>query len=163
MSTDVALSASRVAAVRDVRSIRRWSTALCMVVGPLAIEVIRGLIPYFRSTNRRRRPGGGLRRPSRGVSGHRRRGNRGSDQHVGRHARSGQAHPGPNPPACVGGGAARNSWLSVVILGINALLGAPGIPFAPNSGMHFFATLTVVFNLLAITLLVLPASRRTYA
>jgi len=53
--------------------------------------------------------------------------------------------------------------LSVVILGINALLGAPGIPFAPNSGMHFFATLTVVFNLLAITLLVLPASRRTYA
>lgn len=51
MSAEAFLSASSLAAVRDVRSIRRWSTALCMVVGPLAIAVIRGLIPYFTSTN----------------------------------------------------------------------------------------------------------------
>lgn len=51
MSAAASLSASRHEAVHDVRSIRRWATAVCMVVGPLAIAVIRGLIPYFTNTN----------------------------------------------------------------------------------------------------------------
>jgi hypothetical protein len=32
--------------VRDGRSLRRWVTAGCMVVGPIAVAVVRGVIPY---------------------------------------------------------------------------------------------------------------------
>lgn len=38
-------SATR-ARVRDGRSLRRWVTAGCMVIGPVAVAVVRGVIPY---------------------------------------------------------------------------------------------------------------------
>lgn len=53
--------------------------------------------------------------------------------------------------------------LSVVFLAVNSFLAAPGIPFASNIGLHLFATVTVVCDLAAIALVVLPASRRAYA
>jgi uncharacterized membrane protein (DUF2068 family) len=53
--------------------------------------------------------------------------------------------------------------LSVVILAVTALLAAPGIPFAPNLALHVFASATVILDLVAISLLVVPFSRRSYA
>jgi hypothetical protein len=53
--------------------------------------------------------------------------------------------------------------VSLVVLAINALLAAPGIPFAPNLGMHAVAGATVIIDLAAIALLVVPASRRAYS
>jgi hypothetical protein len=38
-------SATR-ARVTDGRSLRRWTTAGCMVIGPIAVAVVRGVIPY---------------------------------------------------------------------------------------------------------------------
>lgn len=38
-------SATR-ARARDGRSLRRWVTASCMVIGPVAVAVVRGVIPY---------------------------------------------------------------------------------------------------------------------
>jgi hypothetical protein len=51
MTPEASLAGARVATVRDVRSVRRFATAACMVIAPLAFAVIRGLIPYFNSTN----------------------------------------------------------------------------------------------------------------
>ena len=51
MSADATLSVSRTAVAHDVRTIRRWGTAACMVVGPLAVAVVRGWIPYFTNQN----------------------------------------------------------------------------------------------------------------
>ena len=53
--------------------------------------------------------------------------------------------------------------LSVVILALTALLAAPGIFFAPNVGLHAFAAVTVIVDLVAISLLVMQSSRRVYA
>ena len=53
--------------------------------------------------------------------------------------------------------------LSVIFLAVNALLAAPGIAFAPNLGLQVFTTATVLFDLFAIALLLIPASRRAYA
>jgi hypothetical protein len=48
MSATFAL-AERLGAARDVRAVRRSTTAACMVIAPLALAIIRGLIPYFNS------------------------------------------------------------------------------------------------------------------
>ena len=59
-----------------------------------------------------------------------------------------------------------NRWgavLSVIFLAVNALLAAPGIAFAPDLGLHVFAAAIVLFDLIAIALLVIPGSRRAYA
>lgn len=52
---------------------------------------------------------------------------------------------------------------SVVILALTALLAAPGIPFAPSAALHALATATVVLDVIAIALLMVPSSRRAYA
>jgi hypothetical protein len=56
MSADSIVDAARIqptsatrARVRDGRSMRRWVTAACMVIAPLAVAVIRTLIPYSNS------------------------------------------------------------------------------------------------------------------
>ena len=51
MSAEVSAGSVHLAAVRDVRTARRWATAASMVTAPLGVAVIRGLIPYFNSTN----------------------------------------------------------------------------------------------------------------
>lgn len=51
MSADPTLSVSRAGVAHDVRTIRRWGTAACMIVAPLAIAVVRGWIPYFTNPN----------------------------------------------------------------------------------------------------------------
>lgn len=53
--------------------------------------------------------------------------------------------------------------LSVIFLAANALLAAPGILFASTLGLHVSATAIVVFDLIAIALLVIPASRKAFA
>ena len=52
---------------------------------------------------------------------------------------------------------------SVIILAITALLAAPGILFAPSAALHALATATVVLDVIAIALLVVPSSRRACA
>jgi hypothetical protein len=56
MSTDVAVNTTRVqptiavkTRLRDGRTFRRWVTAGCMVIAPVAVAVIRTLIPYSNS------------------------------------------------------------------------------------------------------------------
>jgi hypothetical protein len=53
--------------------------------------------------------------------------------------------------------------LSVAILAVSALLAAPGIPFAPVGVLRAAAVGTVILDLVATWLLVMPASRRAYA
>src|SRR5215210_128318 len=54
-------------------------------------------------------------------------------------------------------------WATIIVAGLNLLLGAPGIILGPNAGIRVTSAVLAIVTVLIIVVVVLPSSRRALA